>query len=237
MLIEPELLTTGTRLATQLVAGAGLLVALATAPWRAWLSHHERQWVWLGCAGFLVALWSMKAGISAGLSVRFLLMTALTLLHGWQLAVLAAALALGVLCFTGQAAWSSFGADLLCMAFVPALFTAWLHEFVHDRLPHNYFVYFFVTVYLGSALAFNLAGLARIGVLLASGSLDAAHVGGEYFAILPLMSFGEGVVNGMVMAMCVVYKPHWVMSFDDKLYLRRRPDLPPEDRDPRLDPP
>jgi uncharacterized membrane protein len=28
-------------------------------------------------------------------------------------------------------------------------------------------------------------------------------------------------VNGMVMAMMVVYRPKWVMSFDDRLYLRR----------------
>jgi uncharacterized membrane protein len=95
---------------------------------------------------------------------------------------------------------------------------------VHARLPHNYFIYFFLTVFLGSALAFNLAGLTRIGVLALSGSLDAAHVGDEYFAILPLMSFGEGVVNGMVMAMSVVYRPRWVMSFDDRLYLYKRGD-------------
>jgi uncharacterized membrane protein len=36
------------------------------------------------------------------------------------------------------------------------------------------------------------------------------------------MSFGEGVVNGMFMAMAVVYRPRWVMSFDDRLYLVRR---------------
>jgi uncharacterized membrane protein len=222
MLIEPELLTTGTRLATGLMTATGLVVAALTAPWRIWLGDRERQWVWLGLAGFLVALWSMKAGISPGLSVRFLMITTLTLMHGWQLAVLGAALALAVLCFTGQAAWSSFGADLLCMALVPALFTAWFHELVHARLPHNYFVYFFVTVFLGAALAFNLAGLARIAILAAGGTLDDAHVGDEYFAILPLMSFGEGVVNGMFMAMAVVYRPRWVMSFDDRLYLVRR---------------
>ncbi|HEX7374801.1 MAG TPA: hypothetical protein VF277_07495, partial [Steroidobacteraceae bacterium] len=112
MLIEPELLTTGTRLATAGVSGAGLVAAAVTAPWRAWLGDRERQWVWLGSAAFLVVIWSMKAGITAGLSVRFLLITAVTLLHGWQLALLGAVLALGVLCFAGQAAWSSFGADL-----------------------------------------------------------------------------------------------------------------------------
>jgi uncharacterized membrane protein len=166
----------------------------------------------------------MKAGITPGLSVRFLLVTSLTLMHGWQLAVIGAALVLGVLSFTGQADWDAFGANLLCMAIVPAFVTAWLHEFVHARLPHNYFIYFFITVFLGSAIAYNLAGLARIALLALSGSLEAVHAGPEYFAILPFMSFGEAFVNGMVMAMAVVYRPRWVMSFDDRLYLRRKAD-------------
>jgi uncharacterized membrane protein len=107
------------------------------------------------------------------------------------------------------------------MAVVPALATARLHEQVHARLPHHYFIYFFVTVFVGSALAYNLAGLARLAILASAGALDAAHVGPEYFAVLPFMSFGEAVANGMVMAMAVVYRPKWVMSFDDRLYLKR----------------
>jgi uncharacterized membrane protein len=222
MLIEAELLGPGIRLATGVVSGAVLLLAAVSAPWRVWLGDRERQWVWLGSLALLVGLWSMKAGITPGLSLRFLLVPALTLMHGWQLAVIGGAMALAVLGYAGQADWPSFGADLLATVIVPAAATAWLHERVHARLPHNYFVYFFVTVYLGSALAYNLAGLARVGVLAAAGALDAAHVGPEYFAVLPLMSFGEAFVNGMVMAMAVVYRPGWVMSFDDRLYLKRR---------------
>ena len=224
MLIEPELLGAGARIVAGVLAAAVFVLAALSAPWRVWLDDRERQWVWLLSLGLLVAVWSMKAGITPGLSLRFLLVTALTLMHGWQLAVIGAALVLGVLCITGQAAWSSFGADLLCMAIVPALFTAWFHEFIHSRLPHNYFVYFFVTVFVGSALAYNLAGLARLAILAASGTVEAAHVGPEYLAVLPLMSFGEATVNGMVMAMAVVYRPRWVMSFDDRLYLRKRAD-------------
>jgi uncharacterized membrane protein len=224
MLVEPELVGAGTRIVTGLLAVAALGLAASSAPWRVWLDDQERQWVWLLGLTVLLGLWSMKAGITPGLSLRFLLVTALTLMHGWQLAVIGAALVLTVLCIAGQAAWSSFGANLLCMAVVPALFTAWFHEFIHSRLPHNYFVYFFVTVFVGSALAFNLAGLARLAVLAASGTLEAAHVGPEYFAVLPFMSFGEATVNGMVMAMAVVYRPSWVMSFDDRLYLRKRAD-------------
>ena len=224
MLIEPELVGAGTRIVTGVLAAAAFGLAALSAPWRVWLDDRERQWVWLVSLGVLLAVWSMKAGITPGLSLRFLLVAALTLMNGWQLAVIGSALVLGVLCVTGQAAWSSFGANLLCMAVVPAIFTAWFHELVHSRLPHNYFVYFFVTVFLGSALAFNLAGLARLAVLAASGTIEAAHVGPEYFSVLPFMSFGEATVNGMVMAMAVVYRPRWVMSFDDRLYLRKRAD-------------
>jgi uncharacterized membrane protein len=222
MLTEPELLGAGTRLVTIGLSGAVLVLAVPSAPWRVWLEDRERQWVWLASLGLLVGLWSMNAGITPGLSLRFLLVTALTLMHGWQLAVIGGAMALAVLNLVGVAGWSSFGADLLCVVIVPALVTAQLHEFVHARLPHNYFIYFFITVFVGSALAYNLAGLVRVGLLAASGTLAEAQVGAEYFAVLPLMSFGEAFVNGMVMAMAVVYRPKWVMSFDDRLYLKKR---------------
>jgi uncharacterized membrane protein len=222
MLIEPELLGTGTRLAGFGLAGATLGLAALSAPWRVWLEDRERQWVWLGSLGVLVAIWAMKAGITPGLSVRFLLVSSLTLMHGWQLAVIGGALSLAVMCVVGLAAWPAFGADLLCMVIVPAIVTTQIHQLVHARLPHNYFVYFFVTVFVGSALAFNLAGLARVALLAWSGTLDEAHVGPEYFALLPMMSFGEAFLNGVIVAMTVVYRPKWVMSFDDRLYLRKR---------------
>ena len=221
MLIEPELLTGGTRIASFVVAGAVLGLAALSAPWRVWLEDRERQWVWLGSLGVLVAIWAMKAGITPGLSVRFLLVSSLTLMHGWQLAVIGGAMSLAVMCVVGLAAWPAFGADLLCMVIVPAIVTTQIHQLVHARLPHNYFIYFFVTVFVGSALAFNLAGLARVALLAWSGTLDEAHVGTEYFALLPMMSFGEAFLNGVVMAMTVVYRPKWVMSFDDRLYLRK----------------
>jgi uncharacterized membrane protein len=219
MLIEAGLLTGGVNVVASALGGVGLAFALHGAPWRAWLLDRERQWVWFVSMALLLVVWAMKAGITPGLSVRFLLVTALTLMHGWQLAIVAGALVLAVLSYVGQAEWSHYGANLLCMAVVPALFTAWLHEQVHARLPHNYFIYFFVTAFLGSALAFNLAGLARCVLMALSGTLETGALGPEYLAILPFMSFGEAVANGTIIGMAVVYRPRWVMSFDDRLYL------------------
>jgi uncharacterized membrane protein len=221
VLLEAGLLNGGTRIVATVLGSLALAIALYSAPWRAWLGDGERQWVWFGSMALLVVVWSMKAGITPGLSVRFLLVTALALMHGWQLAIVAGALVLVVLSVVGIADWHLYGPNLLCMAVVPALFTAWFHEQVHARLPHNYFIYFFVTTFLGAALAFNLAGLLRIGLIAASGTLAATHAGPEYFAILPLMSFGEAVVNGTIIGMAVVYCPRWVMSFDDRLYLAK----------------
>ena len=221
MLIEAGLLSDGVNIAASAAGGVALAFAVHRAPWSAWLADGERQWVWFSSMALLLVVWAMKAGITPGLSVRFLLMTALTLMHGWHLAVVAGALVLAVLSYLGMAEWSLYGPNLLCMAVVPAVFTAWFHEQVHARLPHNYFIYFFITTFLGAALAFNLAGLLRVGLIAASGTLAATHVGPEYFAILPLMSFGEAVVNGMIIGMAVVYRPKWVMSFDDRLYLAK----------------
>jgi uncharacterized membrane protein len=222
--IEAGLLGTATTVLASVAAGLVLAAALATAPWRAWLADPERRWVWLAGLLLLCGLWSMRAGLTPGLSLRFLLITALALLHGWQLAVIGGALVLLALGLAGVADWASFGPNLLCSVSVPALFTAWLHEQVHRRLPLNYFVYFFVTVFLGSVLAYNLAGLARLGLLALGGTVPLGPVAAEYLPWLPFMSFGEGVANGMLMAMAVVYRPRWVMSFDDRQYLARKDD-------------
>jgi len=202
------------------LSGAVLVLAAISAPWRVWLEDRERQWVWLLSLGLLVGIWSMKAGITPGLSLRFLLVSALTLMHGWQLAVIGGAMTLAVLAVVGQASWTAFGAGLLCVVIVPALFTACCtssstracRTTIHLLLRHR-------VRRLGARLQPRGAharrhprglGLARRGTRRP-----------EYFAVLPLMSFGEAFVNGVVMAMTVVYRPQWVMSFDDRMYLRR----------------
>jgi len=205
------------------VAALGILgLAVATAPWRGWLGDAERQHVWLGSVVIALALWAMKAGLTPGLSFHFLLATALALMHGWQLAIVGLAIVLSVLSLTEPSYWQAWGLYLLAEGAVPVLFVTWLHGLVQRRLPHNYFVYFFVTVFFGSMLAFNLAGAARLGLLGLAGALPAAQIAQEWLVFLPLMSFGEPFLNGIVLATAVVYRPRWVASFDDRLYLARR---------------
>jgi uncharacterized membrane protein len=220
--VDAHDLGTGWMIATWAAALALLVRAVASAPWRSWLGESERQHVWLGSVVVALALWAMKAGLTPGLSFHFLLATALTLMHGWQLALVGLAIVLSVLALLQPDYWPAWGLYLLAEGAVPVLFITWLHGVVQRRLPHNYFVYFFVTVFAGSIVAFNLAGAARIGLLSLAGALPAADLAGEWVAFLPMMSFGEPFLNGMVIAVAVVYFPQWVSSFDDRLYLARR---------------
>jgi uncharacterized membrane protein len=223
MQIDPELLSPAWRVATTAIALPAFAGALATAPWRGWLERTDRQHAWLGTIVLLVVVWSMRAGITPGLSFQFLLVSALTLMHGARLALVAVGVVLGAGCALEQAwpPWTAWGANLVCYGLVPVAFVGALHRAVQRYLPHNYFVYFFGTVFAGSMLAFNLAGLARFALLAANGTLAAAQLAGEYLAWLPMVSLGEAFMNGIVMAMAVVYRPDWVVSFDDRVYLRR----------------
>jgi uncharacterized membrane protein len=222
MQIEPQLLWPGWQLATTLVAAPVLGYALLTAPWNTWLRRSDRQHAWLGTIVLLTLLWSMRAGITPGLSFQFLLVTVLTLMHGWRLALVGVAVVLAGECVLqgGLAPWFAWGANFLCYGVVPVAFVAVLHRAVQRWLPHNYFVYFFGTVFFGSMLAFNLAGLARLALLAANGTLAEAQLASEYLVWLPMVSLAEAFMNGVVMAMAVVYRPEWVASFDDRIYLR-----------------
>jgi uncharacterized membrane protein len=223
MQIEANLLDAGWRLATGVAALAVLAWAAATAPWRAWLERTDRQHVWLGTIALLALVWAMHAGITPGLSFQFLLVTSLALMHGARLALvgLAAVVASQCVLAGGVEPWTAWGANYLCSALVPVAFVATLHRVVRRRLPHNYFVYFFVTVFAGSMLAFVLAALARLALLASNGTLADRQLAGEYWIYLPMMAFGEGFMNGIVMAVAIVFRPDWVATFDDRLYLRR----------------
>ena len=219
--MQPVPLDAGWAAATSACAAALLAYAAAGAPWRSWLGRPDRQHAWLGMVVLALGVWAMQAGLTPGLEFHFLLATALTLMHGWRLALVGLGIVVTVLAVLEPATRSWWGVYVLAEGAVPVLFIEALRRAVERRLPHNYYVYFFVTVFAGTILAFNLAGAARLGLLAAAGALDTGRVAAEWLAFLPMMSFGEPFLNGALMAVAVIYRPQWVMSFDDRLYLRR----------------
>lgn len=227
MQIEAALLTPAGVATTTLAATCLTVGAYLVAPWSSWLARGDRQHVWLATLVLLLVIGSMRAGITPGLSLQFGLATTLTLMHGAPLALFGIAAVYGADCAWAQyaaggpEAWNAWGANTLCYGALPVAFVAALRELVQRRLPHNYFVYFFVTVFAGSLLASLLAGGARLALLAANGTLPAAQVGPEFLAYAPMLAFAEAFVNGALLAVAVAFRPEWVASFDDRLYLSR----------------
>ncbi len=197
-----------------------LLVAIRYAPWRR-LAARDLQHVYLGAMVVVLLLWSMRAGLSIGLAIHLLGMTALTLMWGWALALVAAAgVCLGLL-LAGIEDLPLIGLEYLCAGMVPVLVSWLVFRQTERRLPNHLFVYLFVTVFAGAALATVAGSLLRAALLGLTGVHDQARLIQEYLALLPLFALPEALLNGFIMTLLVVYRPHWVLTFDDRRYLGR----------------
>ncbi len=202
---------------------AAVIVARAVqiAPWRRF-SASEPVHVWYGAILFVLMLWSLQATVGEGFTFHLLGVTALTLIVGPALALVGAAVAVALLLAVHGGLWVNAGVAFVTMAAVPVTVTRLVLRFAESRLPPNFFIYVFVVAFFGAGLAYVLAGVAGAAVLALGAGLSAAVVFGEYAPYLVYLAFGEATLTGMVLTLAVVYRPHWVATFDDARYLDGR---------------
>jgi uncharacterized membrane protein len=194
--------------------------AIYRAPWKSLTQHPERLHIFLGTCVLLMLLWKLRAGVSPGLDIHFLGMTALTLIAGWQMAIIGSGLVLaGVSLFT-EVDWFNFPVNALLTGVIPVLATLGMLRLASRFLPKHFFIYIYINAFLGGMVAITATSLVAAGMLWVSGEYDFSQLSREYLAYLPLLAFPEGFVNGMVMTGLVVLRPEWVATFDDELYLK-----------------
>lgn len=203
----------------QIVYVLSVMCALYMAPWRALLHNRTLQHLFLGATVALTLLWQMRAGISPGLAIHFLGITVLTLMFGWDLAVLSASLALVGVTLVGQESWQGFAVNGLCTIVIPALVSYGILRFVEAKLPKNFFVYLFLCAFLGAGVASVLGGLTMGFLLWASDVYSLAKIEYEYIQYLPLIMFPEGLLNGIIMTAMMVFYPDWIRTFDARTYI------------------
>jgi len=201
-----------------ILAGRVLLTALSGLG--AVRSAPHRLHLVAGAAVALALLWSVRAGVDPGLGLHVLGITAVVLLLGWRLAMLAAALASLALVLVGDMPWVTAPAGWLLSAAVPgavAAATAWIARF---HLPRNPFVFIFVCAFFASGLALLLTWLLSAALLSWSGQASPSGADSSLLAFLPLVLFPEGFINGAIMSMLIVYRPDWVRLYDERFYIR-----------------
>jgi uncharacterized membrane protein len=104
---------------------------------------------------------------------------------------------------------------------VPAFLTVSLQRLIQARLPHHIFVYIFVTCF-GATLIANVVSTVSFALAYPwfSGT-EHARLPADFLAYRLLLCWGESMLTGMLMAIFVVYRPLWVSTFRDDIYLRK----------------
>lgn len=202
-----------------IVYGLVFICALKSAPWKVLSTNRVLQHMLFGATVLLSVMWSMRAGISPGLGIHFLGLTVLTLVFGWDLAVLAASVVLIGMALVGKESWDGLFINGVCSVLLPVATTHLISQFVDRRLDKNFFIFLFVCGFFGAGISTAVAGLATSTVLVLDGVYSLEKVFLEYIRYLPLIMFPEGLLNGIILTGMLVFHPDWVRSFDAKSYI------------------
>ncbi len=172
-----------------------------------------------GAAASLFTLWLFRAGIYEGLDVHFLWLTAMSLLLGLRWALLSAFIALLGITVLGKESWTMFGINGLLGICVPVVLSYLVYNFSFHKLPRHLFIYIFICAFIPGTVMIATKMFLLGGYYYLDGIHDWITVKDNYLALIPLMLFPEGMLNGMTMTLLIIYKPTWVYTFYDKFYL------------------
>lgn len=194
-----------------------LLLAARRAPWQFVREHPH---VYFGSIVFVAFIWLIRAGIGQGLGFHLLGAVLLTLMFGWELALIALTLIVSITIWRFELGLSGIAINVLFMGVLPIVLAQSLLWWAQRRLPANFFVFIFVNAFLAGALSMGVV-IVTGGLLFSlTGLTETTYLQAEYLPFLPLLMLPEGVVTGMLTTVFVVYMPQWVRSFCDSHYLK-----------------
>jgi uncharacterized membrane protein len=198
-----------------------LLWALRTAPWTG-LADGQLFHVFGGAIVCEIVLWTLKATIGGAFTFHLLGVTGFTLAAGPQLALIGSAIAVPLQIAVHGGTWQSAGIGFVTMAAIPVAVAWTVHRSAQRWLPPNFFVYVFAGAFFGAAAALGAGSLVAAVALVFGAGLPAPLVFGDYVPYLLFLAWGEAMLTGMVVTLLVVYRPQWIVTFDDARYLKGR---------------
>jgi uncharacterized membrane protein len=159
--------------------------------------------------------------------IRFQLSGAclITLMLGWPLAVpvlCLVALITGLLVPVG---WQGALDLALWLGIVPATLAMLLGVAVRRWLPHNPFIYILGRAFLGTVACVFITGLLAQW----TGHNVAVQVD-QTLALIArwLIAWGDALLTGMLTAIFVAFRPEWLATWSDRLYIPKPPPQPPQ---------
>ncbi|MBQ0935291.1 hypothetical protein [Ideonella paludis] len=198
------------------LAAVALSVALALRPWRATPAEGP-PWPWLAWWAVMPLLWGADQIARIPLVQPIAGSCLLVMMAGWPLSVLAM---VGVAALTGVVAdlgWVESLSRLVWLGLVPATLTVVLGALIRRWLPHHLFVYILGRGFFASLLAMSMAGLLAWLVQGPPAGVQAEDLLlGRW-----LSAWADAFLTGMMVAIFVAFRPQWLATYSDALYLPR----------------
>lgn len=202
--------------------------ALAARPWRMLASrkplahetHGSASALWTPLCATLVFLpwmWALPTLHAMPLQLQWSGACMVVLMLGWPLAIPALVAVGAIACLLSPAmGWPDALGAIAWQGVTPATLALILGAMVRRFLGTHLFVYVLGRAFLGTVLC-----------LFASGALSqwSGHplpgVGDELSLVARwLMAWGDAFVTGMLTAIFVAFRPQWLATWSDRLYLR-----------------
>ncbi|MBI3101794.1 MAG: hypothetical protein HYY98_09620 [Burkholderiales bacterium] len=201
--------------------------ALAAQPWRmlasrtplAHESHGTPSVLWTPLLATLVLLpwlWALPSLHAMPLQLQWSGACLVVLMLGWPLAVLVL-LAVGTLAgLIADMGWEQALALTVWLGLVPATLALLLGTLLRRFTGERMFVYILGRAFIGTALC----GFAASVLAQALGQGLPGVAPGLSLVAHWLMAWGDAIVTGMLAAVFVAFKPEWLATWSDHLYLK-----------------
>jgi len=195
------------------LAALALAVALGLRPWRAAAPPAAALAWW----ALLPLLWNADRLTAQPLIQPLAGSCLLMLMLGWPLAVLLLVPVAGIgwLLAGGGAAEALH--HLVWLGLVPITLSVLIGAALRRWAPNHLFVYILGRGFFATALAMVGAGALSVALHGTPTGLAAEDV---LLARL-LVASGDAVITGMLVAVFVAFRPHWLATYADRIYLPR----------------
>lgn len=200
-----------------LAALAALAAALALRPWRG-LSAAGPPWPWLAWCTLLPLSWAVDRLGAMPAAPPLPGACLLVLMAGWPLAVLAFVPVALATAWLGDLSAAETLQRALWLGLAPATFALALGSAMRRLLPHHLFVYILGRGFIATAFANTAAGAAQA---LAQ-PLPPGLALEDLLLARGLAGWGDAILTGMIVSIFVAFRPEWLATYTDRLYLPTR---------------
>lgn len=196
------------------ILATALAVALALRPWRM-LHGTALLSPLLGVLVILPWLWALPRLHSMPMQLQLSGACAATLMLGWPLAVPVLALVALVGGWIAPADWEVLVSQAVWQGVIPATMALLLGALIRRVAGTHPFVFILGRAFAGTVLC--TFGAEILGQLAGH---DIVNVGlGLSMVARWLVAWGDGFMTGLLAAIFVAFRPEWLATWSDQLYL------------------